>query len=70
MSEIIKIDARELLDSCGNPTIKAEVASADYSRDSAMLSSGVSTGSREALALRNGDKVRYPGRDVFPEFRA
>jgi enolase len=63
-SEITEIRAREVLDSRGNPTVEAEVkvASGDIGR--ASVPSGASTGSREALELRDGDKARYLGKGV------
>ena len=65
MSEITKIHAREILDSRGNPTVEAEVTTATGARGSAMVPSGASTGSREALELRDNDKSRYKGKGVL-----
>jgi len=65
MSEITKIHAREVLDSRGNPTIEAEVTTAAGAKGSAMVPSGASTGSREALELRDNDKSRYKGKGVL-----
>jgi len=65
MSEIIDIRAREILDSRGNPTIEADVATADGAIGRAVAPSGASTGSREALELRDGDKSRYGGKGVL-----
>ncbi len=65
MSEIIDIRAREILDSRGNPTIEADVLTADGAIGRAVAPSGASTGSREALELRDGDKTRYLGKGVL-----
>jgi enolase len=65
MSEIIDIRAREILDSRGNPTIEADVITADGAWGRAVAPSGASTGSREALELRDGDKSRYLGKGVL-----
>lgn len=65
MSEIVDIRGREILDSRGNPTIEADVITADGAIGRAMVPSGASTGSREALELRDGDKGRYLGRGVL-----
>ncbi|MBS0567640.1 MAG: phosphopyruvate hydratase [Proteobacteria bacterium] len=56
--------AREILDSRGNPTLEAEVTLADGSFGRAAVPSGASTGSREAVELRDGDKARYLGKGV------
>jgi enolase len=69
MSEIKTIAAREVLDSRGNPTIEAEVWTASGASGSAMVPSGASTGSREALELRDGDKRRYLGKGVLGAIR-
>ena len=61
---IRKIHAREILDSRGNPTLEAEVTLADGSFGRAMVPSGASTGSKEAVELRDGDKTRYLGKGV------
>ena len=61
---IIDIRAREILDSRGNPTIEADVILADGTIGRAAAPSGASTGSREALELRDGDKDRYMGKGV------
>ena len=65
MSEITRIQATEVLDSRGNPTVQAEVETARGSLGSAMAPSGASTGSREALELRDGDAGRYRGKGVL-----
>ena len=59
MSKISKIHAREIIDSRGNPTLEAEVLLADGSFGRASVPSGASTGSREAVELRDGVKNRY-----------
>jgi len=65
MSEILDIRAREILDSRGNPTIEVDVMSADGAIGRAAVPSGASTGSREALELRDGDRSRYLGKGVL-----
>ncbi|MCU7838108.1 MAG: phosphopyruvate hydratase [Candidatus Thiodiazotropha sp. (ex Troendleina suluensis)] len=65
MSEIVDVRGREILDSRGNPTIEADVITADGAIGRAMVPSGASTGSREALELRDGDKSRYLGKGVL-----
>ena len=65
MSKITRITATEILDSRGNPTILAEVATAAGNTGSAMTPSGASTGSREALELRDNDAGRYRGKGVL-----
>jgi enolase len=65
MSTIVDIQAREILDSRGNPTVEAEVALADGSLGRAAVPSGASTGAHEALELRDGDKKRYLGKGVL-----
>jgi len=64
MTRIATIHAREILDSRGNPTLEAEVTLADGSFGRALVPSGASTGSREAVELRDGDKKRYLGKGV------
>ncbi|MTT53187.1 phosphopyruvate hydratase [Alcanivorax sp. VBW004] len=64
MSKIVDIKAREILDSRGNPTIEADVVLESGASGSACAPSGASTGSREALELRDGDKSRYLGKGV------
>ncbi|HVI54389.1 MAG TPA: phosphopyruvate hydratase [Luteibacter sp.] len=63
-TDITKIHAREILDSRGNPTLEAEVTLADGSFGRAAVPSGASTGTREAVELRDGDKKRYDGKGV------
>ncbi len=65
MAEIVDIKAFEVLDSRGNPTVEAEVVLASGAIGSACAPSGASTGSREALELRDGDKARYLGKGVL-----
>jgi len=64
MSEIIDVRAREILDSRGNPTVEADVITAGGAIGRAAVPSGASTGSREALELRDGDKGRFLGKGV------
>jgi enolase len=65
MAATIKtIHAREVLDSRGNPTLEAEITLADGAFGRAIVPSGASTGSREAVELRDGDKSRYLGKGV------
>lgn len=65
MATIADIKAREVLDSRGNPTVEADVILASGVVGSACAPSGASTGSREALELRDGDKARYLGKGVL-----
>lgn len=65
MTQIVDIRAREVLDSRGNPTVAAEVVLAGGIIGSAMVPSGASTGMREAIELRDGDKTRYGGKGVL-----
>ena len=65
MSEIIDIYAREILDSRGNPTVEVEVSLESGVMGRAAVPSGASTGEREALELRDGDKARYLGKGVL-----
>ncbi len=64
MTTISQVHAREILDSRGNPTLEAEVTLADGSFGRAMVPSGASTGTKEAVELRDGDKTRYLGKGV------
>jgi enolase len=64
MSEISEVRAREILDSRGNPTVEVEVLLESGALGRAAVPSGASTGSREALELRDGDKGRYLGKGV------
>ncbi|HSW43325.1 MAG TPA: phosphopyruvate hydratase [Patescibacteria group bacterium] len=63
-TEIDYIDAREILDSRGNPTVEVDVVLADGSVGRAAVPSGASTGVHEAVELRDGDKARYGGKGV------
>ncbi|HEY5714864.1 MAG TPA: phosphopyruvate hydratase [Psychromonas sp.] len=65
MSTIVKVLGREIIDSRGNPTVEADVYLADGSMGRAAAPSGASTGSREALELRDGDKARFLGKGVL-----
>src|SRR5690554_1671142 len=65
MAKIIEIKGREVLDSRGNPTVEADVILEGGIVGSACAPSGASTGSREALELRDGDKSRYLGKGVL-----
>jgi enolase len=64
MTKIVDIHAREILDSRGNPTVEALVTTEDGFQGLAAAPSGASTGSREALELRDGDQSRYLGKGV------
>ena len=64
MTQITSIHAREILDSRGNPTLEAEVTLEGGATGRAAVPSGASTGSREAVELRDGDKTRYLGKGV------
>jgi len=65
MSKISKIIGREIMDSRGNPTVEADVYLESGAMGRAAAPSGASTGSREALELRDGDKSRYLGKGVL-----
>lgn len=65
MSIIIDIQAREILDSRGNPTVEVEVLTEDGAVGRAAVPSGASTGAYEAIELRDGDKSRYGGKGVL-----
>mgnify|MGYP001823942170 CR=1 FL=1 len=69
MSKIVEVHAREVLDSRGNPTIEADVLTDTGASGHACAPSGASTGSREALELRDGDKSRYLGKGVLDAVR-
>ena len=64
MIKITDVRGREILDSRGNPTVEADVTLADGSVARAAVPSGASTGTREAVELRDGDKARYLGKGV------
>lgn len=65
MSEIVDVHARELLDSRGNPTVEADIRLASGAFGRAAVPSGASTGTREAVELRDGDIKRYGGKGVL-----
>lgn len=65
MSTIKKIHARQIMDSRGNPTIEVDVFTENGYMGRASVPSGASTGSREALELRDGDKSIYMGKGVL-----
>jgi len=65
MSTIIDVNAREILDSRGNPTIEVELLTESGFYGSAAVPSGASTGEHEAVELRDGDKNRYMGKGVL-----
>ena len=64
MSKIKRVGAREVLDSRGNPTLEVNVIT-DNAVAKSFVPSGASTGSHEALELRDGDKARYGGKGVL-----
>jgi enolase len=64
MSQIVEIRGREILDSRGNPTVEADVVLASGARGRGAVPSGASTGSREAVELRDGDMARFGGKGV------
>jgi enolase len=65
MSAIIDIQAREILDSRGNPTVEVDVTLETGAKGRAAVPSGASTGAHEAVELRDGDKSRYGGKGVL-----
>ena len=65
MSKIVEIKGREIMDSRGNPTVEVDVILESGAMGRAAAPSGASTGSREALELRDGDKARYLGKGVL-----
>jgi len=65
MTAIVDIIGREILDSRGNPTVEVDVVLEDGSKGRAAVPSGASTGAREAIELRDGDKGRYLGKGVL-----
>jgi enolase len=65
MSSIVDVVAREILDSRGNPTVEADVLLESGTMGRASVPSGASTGTREAIELRDGDKQRYGGKGVL-----
>jgi enolase len=64
MSAIAEVKGREIIDSRGNPTVEAEVTLTSGANGRAAVPSGASTGTREAVELRDGDKARYGGKGV------
>jgi enolase len=70
MSSIVDIVAREILDSRGNPTVEADVLLESGAMGRAAVPSGASTGSREAIELRDGDPRRYGGKGVLKAVEA
>src|SRR3974390_2066842 len=70
MTAIVDIIGREILDSRGNPTVEVDVVLADGSRGRAGVPSGASTGTHEAVELRDGDKGRYQGKGVWTAVEA
>ncbi|MBS9403168.1 phosphopyruvate hydratase [Halomonas sp. TRM85114] len=70
MTKIVELRALEVLDSRGNPTVQAEVHLESGASGVACAPSGASTGSREALELRDGDKTRYLGKGVLKAVEA
>ncbi|HRX91546.1 MAG TPA: phosphopyruvate hydratase, partial [Candidatus Izemoplasmatales bacterium] len=69
MPNITSINAREVLDSRGNPTVEVEVYTESGAFGRAIVPSGASTGEREAIELRDGDKSRYLGKGVLKAVR-
>lgn len=65
MARIKTVKAREILDSRGNPTVEVEIALTDGAYGCAQIPSGASTGTHEALEMRDGDKSRYGGKGVL-----
>ena len=65
MSKIVKVIGREIIDSRGNPTVEADVYLDNGLMGRAAVPSGASTGVREALELRDGDKNRFGGKGVL-----
>ena len=65
MSTIIDVNAREILDSRGNPTVEVEILTESGFYGSAAVPSGASTGEHEAVELRDGDKSRYMGKGTL-----
>src|SRR5687768_3680870 len=65
MSKIVDIRGREIIDSRGNPTVEADVYLDSGAVGRAAVPSGASTGAREAIELRDGDKSRYLGKGVL-----
>jgi enolase len=70
MTAIVSVAAREILDSRGNPTVEVDVVLEDGSMGRAAVPSGASTGTREAVELRDGDKGRFGGKGVLKAVEA
>src|SRR5882672_12228351 len=70
MTAIVDIDARQILDSRGNPTVEVEVLLEDGSFGRAAVPSGASTGAHEAVEKRDGDKSRWGGKGVDQAVKA
>ena len=70
MTAIVNVVAREILDSRGNPTVEVDVTLEDGSTGRAAVPSGASTGTREAVELRDGDKDRFGGKGVLKAVEA
>ena len=70
MSTIVDVVAREVLDSRGNPTVEADVLLESGAMGRAAVPSGASTGSREAIEMRDGDAARYGGKGVLKAVEA
>jgi enolase len=70
MTAIVNVAAREILDSRGNPTVEVDVVLEDGSMGRAAVPSGASTGTREAVELRDGDKGRFGGKGVLKAVEA
>jgi enolase len=70
MTAIVNVVAREILDSRGNPTVEVDVVLEDGSMGRAAVPSGASTGTREAVELRDGDKGRFAGKGVLKAVEA
>jgi len=70
MTEIVEIEAREILDSRGNPTVEVDVVLEDGALGRAAVPSGASTGAHEAVERRDGDKSRYGGKGVLQAVEA
>src|SRR6478752_7261670 len=65
MTAIVEVHGREIIDSRGNPTVEVDVILESGARGRAAVPSGASTGTREAVELRDGDKKRYLGKGVL-----
>jgi enolase len=70
MTAIVNVVAREILDSRGNPTVEVDVVLEDGSMGRAAVPSGASTGTREAVEVRDGDKGRFGGKGVLKAVEA